>query len=652
MNLNTQMSEHYKLNGDRDNSPHKKSDRLFLQPFPINEVIDNYIPSGIAIIDGSGKQVFVNQSFCRMVGWDEGDLLGIYPPFPYWSSEDAENIERAFSQTLENKAPKEGFELIFLHKTGEPIFVNVLVSTIVQGDDHKFFLANITDLTKRKKLEQHLSESMMMLSASIDSLKDTIIFSTDGEYRYTYFNKVHRDVMKYAYNADIKAGMSILGFISSDNDRLVVKENVDHAMSGESTTFIQTFGNVNRDYYECYFNPILNDENEVIGCSVLAKNINDRIFAENALRDSETKFREIINQINDIIVVFDRHGKIIIWNKGAEQVCGLEAKDALNKDIIDIEAQLLAQPANDRSRIEKIINGILTQETPEVFNRILESEIIQANSGTVRNIQSMIFPISLDSEVLFCTVVRDTTELKRYEKEILRVSAEKDKFYSMIAQYLYTPFNVFNNFTKLMAEELDNMPVKEIQRMVTMMSKSAGNVYSLLDNLLQWTKVHQGKIPFQPQVLNLKKICIEGTSVLKQDAESKNIVIRHNTTDEIYVSADIYMLKTIFRNLVYYAIRFCDESGQIDINARNGSSHVTISILSRGSGLNSDYLKKLFETRQIHSAPGHTEEQGTILGLLLCREFIEKNGGEIWVERRDESEDGINFTIPVAGKII
>src|SRR5512135_159345 len=97
----------------------------------------------------------------------------------------------------------------------------------------------------------------MMLSSSIDSLKDTIIFSTDKEYRYRYFNKSHMDVMKYAYNASIKIGMSILDCIPPDNERKLVKESLDQAISGNPVSFIQIFGEINRDYYECYFNPVM-----------------------------------------------------------------------------------------------------------------------------------------------------------------------------------------------------------------------------------------------------------------------------------------------------------------------------------------------------------------------------------------------------------
>jgi len=258
-----------------------------------------------------------------------------------------------------------------------------------------------------------------------------------------------------------------------------------------------------------------------------------------------------------------------------------------------------------------------------------------------------VFPIKLNGNILFCTVIRDTTEIKRYEKELLRISAEKDKFYSTIAQYLYTPFNVFHNFSKLMAEEMDNLPIREIQKMAVMMSKSANNLYNLLDNMLQWTRLNQGKIPFEPQMLNLKTVSRDAVSILKPHADAKNIKINHHAADETNVYGDIFMLKTIIRNLVSSAIKFTDRDGQINITAQETPSNLVISVWDNGSGISPDYLKKLFDISQIHSTLGVAEEKGTTLGLLLCKEFVEKHGGKIWVEGDKINGNEIKFTLPV-----
>jgi light-regulated signal transduction histidine kinase (bacteriophytochrome) len=289
----------------------------------------------------------------------------------------------------------------------------------------------------------------------------------------------------------------------------------------------------------------------------------------------------------------------------------------------------------------------LNNETPERFNQIIDSEIVSLDSGKLKNIQSMVFPIELNGDNLFCSVIRDTTEIKRYEKELLRVSAEKDKFYSTIAQYLYTPFNVFNNFSQLMAGELDNLPIREIQKMAKMMSKSASNLYSLLDNLLQWTKLNQGKIPFEPQIVNLKKISQEAVSIFKPEDNSEEIKIHHFIDDRINVYADNFMLKTVLRNLVTYAMKSSDGDRQIDILALESPSEITISVLNNGIGIKPDYLKNPFDISEIQSAIGAAEEKGTTLGLMLCKELVEKHKGKIWMESGNGKSNEYKFTLPV-----
>ena len=612
----------------------------------LREAIENTVPSGIAVVDSIGKQVYVNKSFCKMFGWDEKELLGKLPPYIYWSKQDMENINIALNKTLNNNIPKEGFDLIFCNKTGKLIPVNVIVSSFIQKKNETFWLANVIDLTERKNAEAALSESQLLLKSSIESQKDTIIFSIDPNYYYLYFNKAHSDAMKFAYNVNIQIGMNFLDCISSSDDKRLLKEKIDKALIGESHCVIQTFGDTNIDYYEVFFNPIINEKDEIIGCTSMARNVSKRKKAELALKESETKFKEIINQINDGIIVFDEQGNIIIWNKGAEKICGINAKDILNKSIVDFRYQLTPPKLRDRSQIEKTIKGILTRQTPEIFNQILDFEIIKSNSENLINLQNTIFPIEFEGYNLFCVVFRDTTEIKRYEKELLRISADKDKFYSIIAQYLYTPFSLFNNFAKLMAEELDTLPLKEIQKMAVMMSKSATNLYSLLDNMLQWTKMNQGKITFEPQKLNFKEISHDAVAVLKQHADEKNIRINHLAAENIVVQADIFMLKTILRNLVSNAIKFTSYDGHIDITAQQTDRHVTISVLDNGTENTPEYLKKMFSSTDIHTTLGSAEEKGTTLGLLLCKEFVEKHGGKIWVDSRDGKGSEFKFTIP------
>jgi PAS domain S-box-containing protein len=632
------------LDGNRERSSEIVSTTKKEMAFRL--AIENALPSGIAVVDDTGKQVYVNKSFCDMFGWSEDELLGKKPPYLYWSESGMESINIALEKTLGNNAPKEGFDLLFCHKSGRLIPVNAIIAPFIQEDNKTFWVANVIDITERKKEEEALKKSQLLLRSSIENQQGTIIFAIDKNYKYLFFNKAHWEAMKFAYDTEADIGTNFLNCISKDEDRKLLKEIIDRSFLGESSSIIQTFGDANLAYYEVFFNPIINENDEIIGCTGLARNITERKQSDLALRESETKFKEIINQINDIIIVFDEQAKIIIWNKGAEQITGLKAGEAINRSIIDIQCQVTPPPVNDRLRIENVINGIITFKTPELFNQIIDSEMIPVNSRVIRNIQSTVFPIKFENYNLFCTVIRDVTEIKRYEQEILRISADKDKFYSVIAHYMYSPVNTFYNFTTVMAVEMDSLPIKELQKMAIMMSKSATNLYSLLDNLLQWTKMNQGKINFKPERLNFMKTSKDALSILKPNADMKNIKINHNVSEEITVFADIFMLKTILRNLVSNAIRFTTGTGQIDISAKQTSSDVTISVLDNGSGLSPDNLKKLFLSSEIHTALDTAEEKGTTLGLLLCKEFIEKHGGNIWVESSNGSDCEVKFTMP------
>jgi len=639
LRLNVLQIDHNQARQDSAGSD-LQFDKNFIQ------VLEESIPSGISVIDESGKQVYVNEYFCKMIGRDKAELIGQTPPYVYWCDDDIYNINKAFTQTLENNAPKGGFDLVFCNREKGKIYVNLIISSFKQQSGRRFYLANVIDITDRKKTEEELIKSKLLLMSSLECHQETIIFSTDRNYNYLYFNKAHAEAMKFAYNTDIKQGGNFIDYISSDDDRILLKENLDLSLAGHSTSFIQIFGDSNRAYYECFVNPIINEQNEIVGSTILARNITSRIEMEQARNESETKFREIIDQINDAITVFDQKGQIIIWNNGAERICGIRREDVLTRNIIDVQLQLTPPPYNRRETIENAINPILTLESSERFNQIIDSEIIPLDSENKRHIQSMIFPVKLNENYLFCSVVRDVTELKRYEKELLRVSQGKDRFYSMIAQYLYTPFNVFNDFSKLMAEELDNLPIKEIQKMARMMSNSASNLYGLLDNLLQWTRMNQGKISFEPQFLNLKLTCHESVSILKSDNKLNVPDINYFIGDEVKVFADKYMLKTIFSNILSYIIRHSKSDSIIDVIANQDNSGIEISIQDDASDLNQENLDEIFNSSLITSEKDAAEEKGMTLSLMLCKDFVEKHGGRIWVASQNGRCNEIKFTLP------
>ena len=161
-----------------------------------------------------------------------------------------------------------------------------------------------------------------------------------------------------------------------------------------------------------------------------------------------------------------------------------------------------------------------------------------------------------------------------------------------------------------------------------------------------WARTQQGKIPFKPQILSFKDICKDTLEILTPNAHPKNITINYSSADEINFFADVDMIKTVLRNLVSNAIKFTNNSGAININAEVNSGNLTISVSDNGIGIEPESLTKLFNISKIHTTTGTAKEKGTGLGLLLCKEFVEKHGGKIWVESECAKGSIFYFNIP------
>ena len=163
-----------------------------------------------------------------------------------------------------------------------------------------------------------------------------------------------------------------------------------------------------------------------------------------------------------------------------------------------------------------------------------------------------------------------------------------------------------------------------------------------------WARTQQGKIPFKPQILNFRDICKNILETLIPNADAKNIAINCSAEDNIHVFADIDMLKTVLRNLMTNAIKFTNNGGAVNMRAEQTDSNVTISVSDNGIGIGIDDLNKLFDISEVITTKGTAGETGTGLGLLLCKEFVEKHGGKIWVESEVGKGSDFKFTLPIS----
>jgi len=233
--------------------------------------------------------------------------------------------------------------------------------------------------------------------------------------------------------------------------------------------------------------------------------------------------------------------------------------------------------------------------------------------------------------------------LEKIYNELHELNASKDKFFSIIAHDLKNPFSSIIGFSEMLIEEINSNDLSTAGKYATQINTSAVQTFRLLENLLEWANSQRGKISFKPQEINLEDILNEEFLTVNDAANSKNIELKSSVPEKLVVFADRNMIKTILRNLISNAIKFTYKNGKVDVKAIARDNEVEIAVSDNGIGINKDTIAKLFRIDANLSTRGTENENGTGLGLFLCKEFVEKHGGKIWVE--SESGKGSIFKL-------
>jgi len=250
-------------------------------------------------------------------------------------------------------------------------------------------------------------------------------------------------------------------------------------------------------------------------------------------------------------------------------------------------------------------------------------------------------------------MIEDVNDRRQIDAELLRINSElkeaietKDKFFSIIAHDLRSPFNNIIGLRDFLKSEVRNLDSKQIENFAGLISKSAGHTLQLLDNLLNWARMQQGRMEFSPGNLLLQKFVKDVVWILNEGAQQKNITIQNKIPPKLIIYADENMITGVIRNLISNAIKFTHTGGLIEISAQYIENQVVISVTDTGVGVSEHQIARLFNVGTNSSTRGTANEPGTGLGLILCREFVEKHGGKIWVSSKPGQGTTFYFSIP------
>lgn len=240
-------------------------------------------------------------------------------------------------------------------------------------------------------------------------------------------------------------------------------------------------------------------------------------------------------------------------------------------------------------------------------------------------------------------------KLEKQNNELTEANATKDKFFSIIAHDLKNPMSSILGFSELLNTYFDKYDTVKIKKYIKLIENDTKNIHKLLENLLTWSRSQRGLIQYIPNKLKLTGLVTEITMALKNMANQKGISLEVNIQESLMVYADKNMLSTVIRNLVSNAIKFTSHRGWVKIYIEYGKQQnktIKIIVEDNGVGIDAESLKKLFKIEQNCSTEGTDHEKGSGLGLILCKEFVEKNKGAIWAESNAGVGSKFIFTLP------
>jgi signal transduction histidine kinase len=237
--------------------------------------------------------------------------------------------------------------------------------------------------------------------------------------------------------------------------------------------------------------------------------------------------------------------------------------------------------------------------------------------------------------------------LKKSDSKLQESNNAKDKFFSIIAHDLKSPFNGILGFSNLLIEKIQKKDYNGIEKYAKIIQGSSQRAVDLLMNLMQWSRSQTGKMDFNPRKVDIVELINTITKLLTDAAIQKSITIGKKLPNNVQVSGDIDMISTILRNLISNAIKFTHPNGKIIISAEQQKNELMICVSDNGIGIDIITLEKLFRIEESISTPGTQKEKGTGLGLILCKEFVEKIGGKIWVESEEGKGSDFKFTLPL-----
>jgi PAS domain S-box-containing protein len=496
------------------------------------------------------------------------------------------------------------------------------------SEDYAFQNELLTDLAQSENKYRNLIEN---------SLQGVLIFTNNN---IVFANK--RIEVILGYTAD-----ELIAFKSDEYEKLFPEEGLrflinnikEHSASKDKpfvyqTKFIHKNGEI---IWLELISSIITYNNEL--CIQIAFiDITERKIAEEELSRNEEKYRALFENNLDCIFIFDTDSnKILDFNSAALKLYGYDYDELIGQNI------LILSTAIDQS--QKAIQELKENGHARIIHRNHKRK-----DGTIFPVESMMITYDLRGKKVACAMIHNISERieieekkKEITNELIEINKSKDKFFSIIAHDLKSPFQGLLGFSELLDEDYYKLSDEDKKRFIENIRSTSKILYNLVENLLLWSRIQTGRIQFDPDKINIFVLVKRNIDILKANIHNKKLYLENNISNNIELTADEMMIQQVIQNLLSNAIKFTPSGGKIKLFDERTNGVYKFSIEDTGIGIPEEKIPELFKIDSNYSTNGTDNENGTGLGLILCKEFVERHGGKIIVESKVGK--GSKFTV-------
>ena len=554
------------------------------------------------------------------------------------------------------------WRLVFNQSTQHLSYFKSIVKQIIIGGILVSFLLSllvVSLINTRTNAQRIASKLTLELKENESRIREVLENSLDASYKrnlvtncFEYLSPAFTRISGYTpEELEHMPAESIFGMVHPEDaaefNRVISRSALDSSFTYNMLEY--RFKHKNGDYpwFENRFSVVRDSQGRPEALIGSISDISKRKNAEEALFQEKLLLRTIIDNIPDSIYCMDLACRKTLANSTDLRYMGAR-----------LEADVIGKNDFDFYPYEKALEFVALDQSVLLSGKPLlnsEESLIDENGEKKWLLSSKIPMFDKEGKVIgLLGIGRDITdrrlaeeEVKHKNEELLKLNLAKDKFFSIIAHDLRSPFNGFLGLTQIMVEELPTLTPEELRKIAVSMRDSATNLYRLLENLLQWSTMQQDRISFNPQIIHLNPIIAESLAMVWQSAHHKKIEILSLTSGDLVVFADSNMLQTILRNLISNSVKFTGKGGKITISAHKSTDNfIQIMVKDTGIGMNSAMIDNLFHLDINTSRKGTDGESSTGLGLIICKDFVEKHGGSLWVESEEGKGSTFYFTIP------